>query len=143
MNRQKMRFCSISMFVVLLLSLATPAFATETREDSRIKTYTADLSANQSGNLIVFFTVTASSTMDTIGANRIVIQHYDGTRWVDEYIFTVKNAPEMQVTQSVRHSAAISYTPLNDGLYRASVTVIAKDASGLSAKPLLSDEVTV
>ena len=73
--------------------------------------YSAESLVGSDGDLNIFFSITASSTMDVIGASRIDVQRYSGSRWVTECAITVEDEPEMQTSDAVRHSAIITYTP--------------------------------
>ena len=118
---------------LLLMLVSTTAFALDTRASSRIMSYSADSRVGSDGDLNIFFSITASSTMDVIGASRIDVQRYSGSRWVTECSITVKDEPKMQTSDAVRHSTIISYTPIySNSDYRAVVTVYAKDSSGFS-----------
>lgn len=118
---------------MLSLVLSVTAFAADIRASSRFVRYSAELSAGNDGNIYVLFSVTASNTMDVIGASSIAIQRYDNAQWVTERTLTVKDEPEMQTTNSTRYSASISYEPVfSNARYRAVVSVYAKDSSGSS-----------
>ena len=108
---------------LLLMLVSTTAFALDTRASSRIMSYSAESRVGSDGNLNIFFSITASSTMDVIGASRIDVQRYSGSRWVTECAITVKDEPEMQTSDAPIYS---------DSDYRAIVTVYAKDSSGFS-----------
>lgn len=121
------------LFTLLLMLVSTTAFASDTRASSRIMSYSAELRTGSDGDLNIYFSITASSTMDVIGASQIDIQRYNGSRWVSECVLTVADKPEMQTSKAVRHSAIITYTPNYSDLdYHATVTVYAKDGSGSS-----------
>lgn len=118
---------------LLLMLVSTTAFALDTRASSRIMSYSAESRVGSDGDLNIFFSITASSTMEIIGASRIDVQRYSGSRWVTECTITVEDEPEMQTSDAVRHSAIITYTPsYSESDYRAVVTVYAKDSSGFS-----------
>lgn len=118
---------------LLLMLVSTTAFALDTRASSRIMSYSAESRVGSDGDLNIFFSITASSTMEVIGASRIDVQRYSGSRWVTECAITVEDEPKMQTSDAVRHSAIITYTPsYSESDYRAVVTVYAKDSSGFS-----------
>lgn len=132
----------VSLFLAMLILLSTPAFALETYASSRIDRCSARAKAGTDGNFWVYFSVTASSTMDDIGASKIVIQRYTGSRWVTEATLTPADVPEMETTDAIRHSASISYAPKYSGYsYQAVVTVYASDSSGISSTNVTSMQV--
>ncbi len=129
---RKKAICGV-LFALLLILASTTAFAADTRASSRIMSYSAELRVGSDKGLNIYFSVTASSTMDIIGASRIDIQRYNGSRWITECTLTVEDEPEMQTSDAVRHSAIITYAPSYSGSdYRAAVTVYAKDGFGFS-----------
>lgn len=130
--------CSIAMFLLFMLSLSTMAFAIETRSDSRMEMYYANLRKSD-GNLIVYFFVEADNTMEVLGASKIVIQQNSGPGWVTECTLTVKNTPEIQTSNAARHSASIHYEPdYSNADYRAVVTFYAKDNYGSSTLQVIT-----
>lgn len=132
------------MFLAVLIILSTPALAFETRASSRIDRCSARIKAGTDGNLWVYFSITAPYTMDDIGASKIAIQRYNGSRWVTESTLTPEDAPEMQTSDAIRHSASIPYKPEYSGYaYRAVVSVYATDSTGTSTTSATSMQVTV
>ncbi len=124
---------NMALFLVFSLILSATAFAMESRASVRIKRYSADLSAGDDGKLYILFSVTASSTMDVIGASKIDIQQNNDSRWVTECTLTVKDTPAMQTSNATRYSASIPYEPdYPNADYRAVVTFYAEDSSGSS-----------
>ena len=80
--------------------------------------------------------------MDTIGASKIDIKRYDGSRWITEETLTVRDYPEIQTSKAVRHSASIAYTPDYTGAtYQAVVTAYAEDSSGSSTSQATTAQV--
>ena len=118
----------IALLVAVLMIMSTSAFAMDMRASSRIGTSSVD----------------AGSTMDDIGASEINIQRYNGVRWITETTLTPIDAPEMQDSNTTRHSASIPYTPEYSGYaYRAIVSVYAKDSSGTSTTSVTSAQILI
>ena len=133
----------MSLFFAILMILSTSAFAIDTRASSRIATSSVRIKMGVDSNLWVYFSINAVYTMDDIGASRITIQRYSGSRWITESTITPEDMPEMQASNELRHSAAVPYSPMYSGYsYRAVVTVYATDSSGTSTTTLTSDSVT-
>lgn len=133
----------MSLLFAVLMIVSTSAFAMDARASSRIVTSSTRIKIGVDSNLWVYFSVDAISTMDDIGASKITIQRYSGSRWITESTFTPEDAPEMQTSNELRHSAAIPYSPKYSGYsYRAVVTVYATNSSGTSTTTLTSDSVT-
>lgn len=133
----------MSLLFAVLMIVSTSAFAMDARASSRIVTSSTRIKIGVDSNLWVYFSVDAISTMDDIGASKITIHRYSGSRWITESTFTPEDAPEMQTSNELRHSAAIPYSPKYSGYsYRAVVTVYATNSSGTSTTTLTSDSVT-
>lgn len=129
---RKKAICGV-LVALLLVFASTTALAADTRASSRIMSYNAELRVGSDKDLNIYFSVAACSTMDIIGANRIDIQRYNGSRWNTECTLTVEDEPEMQTSDAARHSAIISYEPdYSNSNYRAVVTIYAKDSLGSS-----------
>lgn len=134
---------SMSFFFAILMILSTSAFAVDMRASSRIATSSVRIKMGVDSNLWVYFSINAVYTMDDIGASRITIQRYSGSRWITESIITPEDMPELQTSNELRHSAAVPYSPEYSGYsYRAVVTVYATDSTGTSTTTLTSDSVT-
>ena len=110
---------NITKVVILLLAVlmivSTPAFAMDMRASSRIISSSARVRSGDDSNLWVYFSITASSTMDNIGASKIVIQRYSDSHWVPECVLTSEDFPEIQASDVSRHSTSISYEPMYSG----------------------------
>lgn len=142
MNQHKRTANKVAVIFAVLMILSTTAFAMDTRSSNRIEKVTPTLSVTSSGDLRVSFTVVAVGTMDTIGASKIDIKRYDGSRWITEETLTVQDYPEIQTTKAFRHSASIDYTPDYTGAtYQAVVTAYAKDSSGSSTSQATTAQV--
>lgn len=134
----------MSLLFAILMIVSTPTFAMDARASARIDSSVAIVKAGTDGNLWVYFSVDAVSIMDDIGASKIMIQRYSGSRWITESTLTPTNTPEMQTTNALRHSATIPYSPKYSGCsYQAVVTVYATDSSGTSTKTVTSYPVTM
>lgn len=133
----------MSLLFAVLMIMSTSAFAMDMRASTRIERSSVRIKIGVDDNLWVYFSVDAVYTMDDIGASRITIQRYSGSRWITESTITPEDMPELQTSDELRHSAAVPYSPEYSGYsYRAVVTVYATDSSGTSTTTLTSDSVT-
>ena len=134
----------MSLLFAVLMLMSASAFAMDIRASTRIDSSVAIVKAGTDGNLWVYFSVDAVSKMDDIGASKITIQRYSGSRWVTESTLTPTNAPEMQTTNALRHAATIPHSPKYSGYsYRAVVDVYATNSTGTSTKTLTSQSVAM
>ena len=133
----------MSLLFAVLMIISTSAFAMDAHASSRIATTSARIKMGIDSNLWVYFSVDAVSIMDDIGASKIAIQRYSGSRWITESTLTPEDVPEMQTTNDIWHSATIPYSPKYSGYsYRAVVSIYATDSSGTSTTTLTSLSVT-
>lgn len=133
----------MSLLFAILMIMSASAFAMDMRASSRIATSSARIKMGVDGNLWVHFSVNAVYTMDDIGASKITIQRYSGSRWITESILTAEDFPEIQASNALRHSATVPYSPEYSGCsYRAVVAIYATDSSGTSTTTLTSLSVT-
>lgn len=129
------RVCSGILFLLLMILMTATAFAADTRASDRFSSHNAKLYVESNGDLEIYFSVITVNKMDVLGASRIVVERYNGFRWVTECTLTVKDAPEMQTSNASRYSASIPYEPNDPNAnYRAVVTFYAKDSSGSSTE---------
>lgn len=127
------------LFLALLIFMSTTASATDTRASSRFMDYSSKLRVESDGDLNIYFSVTASNIMDILGANKIAIQRYNGSRWVTESTLSSDDVPEMQTTNAIQHYAWIPYEPnYSNANYRAVVTFYAEDSSGSSTAQVIT-----
>ncbi len=132
------------MLFAILMIVSTSTFAMDARASSRIAATSARIKIGVDNNLWVYFSVDAVSIMDDIGASKIAIQRYSGSHWITESTLTPEDVPEMQTTDDIWHSAAISYSPKYSGYsYRAVVDVYATNSTGTSTKTLTSQSVAM
>ena len=128
------RVCRGIFVLMMMILMTATAFAADTqRASDRFNSYTANLYVVSNGDLDINFSVTASSTMDILGASRIVVERDNGYRWVTECTLTANNIPPMPTSNATQYSASIPYEPIDPNAhYRAVVTFYAKDSSGSS-----------
>lgn len=130
---------SMALVLALLMLLPTTALALEDRASSRIMFCSVDLNLESSGDLDIYFTVTATANMKILGATRLLVQRYDGSSWTTEYTYIAYSTPELQSNDDSYHSTMLVYTPRFSGYYyRAVVTVYAQDSTGSSTSELTS-----
>lgn len=140
---QKKRAVRIAaLLLVFAMMLPHQAFAAENRASSNIQYCVADLSLDQNGDLYIFFSIMASSTMDKLGASSIKIQRYTGSNWITEQTLVPRDFPDMQSCNADRVTVVIPYTPnYSEAYYRAVVSAYAETASGTSTDQATSREI--
>ena len=128
------------LFAVLML-MSTSTFAMDMRASTRIVSSSAIVKSGTDDNLWVYFSINAVSTMDDIGASKISIQRYSGSRWITESTLTPADVPEMQTSDALWHYATIPYSPKYSGtktLTSQSVTMQVMDTKTIGYANLYS-----
>lgn len=116
---------------LLLITLSVSTSAVNLRSSEYLSTYYADVLKTDSGSISVFFTVTAPSKMEQLGASRIYMQRYTGSYWTTEYTFTYPESTELQGENVIRYAKKITYDPVySSAQYRAVVVFYAAKGSG-------------
>lgn len=140
MRNKIIRSTSILLCLAMLCSVS--AYAAEMRASERIKSYSATLNWKSNGDLNLALYMSTNGVMNTLGVSSVVIQRYTGSSWVDEYTFTVKNTPSIQISNADLYLNTLTYTP-NDtkSNYHAEVTFYAEDSSGSNTKPVTTNTV--
>ena len=129
MFKKGIRIVAYLLAILIVFSVSTSAI--ELRSSEYLGTYYADLLKTSDGDLSIYFSITAPSRMDYLGANRIYIQRYTGSYWTTEYTFTYPETLELQGESTVRYSKKITYDPVySSAQYRAVVTFYAAKGSG-------------
>lgn len=91
----------MSLLFAVLMLMSTSTFAMDMRASTRIDSSSAIVKAGTDGNLWIYFSVDAVSVMDDLGASKIAIQRYSGSRWITESTLTPEDVPEMQTTDDI------------------------------------------
>ena len=124
----------ICLLLVCVMMFSTTAFAAETAE-SRASSFFSASSVyfwNTSGrNYQIWFDVTATGTMQKLGASEITVQRStDNSNWTTVQTYLMGNYPQMISTNTSRAANYVSFTATSGYYYRAIVYLYAKNSSG-------------
>lgn len=118
------------MLLAMVMVLAIPAFAVEAIEPKASSFFgrSSVYLCNVSGNYFeAWFDVTATGTMDAIGASVIKIQQSsDGVNWTTVKTCLKENYLYLVDYNSTTHTAGVSYTGTAGYYYRAYIELYAK-----------------
>lgn len=124
----------VTLALVMVMTLAVPAFAAETVEPKassffmKSSVYLCNISGT---SFEAWFDVTGTGTMDAIGANFIKIQRSsDGVNWTTVKTCAKENYLYLVDYNSTAHAAGVSYTGTGGYYYRAYIQLYAKNSSG-------------
>lgn len=128
----------ICLLLVFVITFSSTVFATDT-EDRRASSYFAATSVSLekvSGGFKIWVDVTATGTMDQLGAKTVIVQRSsDGSSWSTVKTYTKEAYPEMVRAGSAFHSFNFAYTASAGYYYRAVVTFYAKKGTGTGEYP--------
>ena len=124
----------ISLALVLATVLTTTAYAAESAAPKassyffRSSTYLYKTSSTQ---FQVWFEITATGTMQKLGAKTVKVQRSsDGVNWTTMKTYNSTDYSNMIVTNDFAHTSYFTYSGTPGYQYRAFVTYYAKNSSG-------------
>lgn len=122
------------------------AFASDEQIQPRASVYFDSYSATVipegGGNITVEITVEAKKSMTELGFTKVIIQEKNGSSWADVKTFTHSEFPFLITKNGIVHAATLSYEGISGKIYRAKITVYAKNASGSDTKTFTSSDKT-
>ena len=128
---KKGRMLALLMAVLLLSAVIMPGFANQSRSNTQIATCDASILKKSNGELAILFSLRCQSSMDVLGVTSVVVQRFNGTSWVSEYTFNIRDYPKMQTNNKSSYSATMLYSPRYSGTqYRAMVFFYARNSAG-------------
>lgn len=141
MRKKLLRTTAVMLCLAMLCSIS--AYAAEGRASEQIRYCSASLGKKSNGDLSLTISVTATDTMDTLGASSVVIKRYNGSKWVEEYTYTVQNTPTLQTSNTNLYKFTLTHTPdCSDSEYYAVATFYAKGSAGISTDTVTTSSVT-
>lgn len=133
---------TISILLCLSMICSISAYAAEARASSQISVCSATLEKLSNGDLKLKLSIYATGIMDSIGVSTVVIERYNGNKWVEEQTYSFSDTPELQTSGEKRYTVTLVITPHYADLdYRAKVTFYAEDSSGSSTKLVTTNTV--
>lgn len=127
------RRCAVVLLAVLLFVVwgSAQGYAAQARASEEIMSYYATISKNNQGQLSIYFSIKCRTNMNVLGTTSIVVQRFNGTSWVSEYTFNIRDYPKMQTNNKSSYWATMLYSPHYSGTqYRAMVFFYARNSAG-------------
>lgn len=126
----KKRIFSFLLAFALLGSL-TCTFAAEPEDlqpyaSDYLDGYAIGVNAKGGGRMSVTFIVYGTDTMDKIGAQKIVVEEWDGASWENIIEYTTDKNPDFLTTQASEHGASVTFYGLPGLQYRATLYAYAE-----------------
>lgn len=128
-----MKKCILSFLLALLLlgsSLCAAATETSTYASLYLDGYGVSVNPKGSGKMSVTFMVLGTKTMDTIGAQKILIEEWDGNDWCTTGTYSVEENPEFYASNASEHAGSVVFYGLPGVQYRATLTAYAEKGGG-------------
>ena len=126
----KKRIFSFLLAVAMLGSLVC-AIAVEPEEplphaSLYLDGYSVGVKAKGGGKMTVTFIVYGTDVMDCLGAQKILVEEWDGLDWLKTGTLTAEKNPEFYAYDASEHAASASFYGLPGVQYRATLTAYAE-----------------
>lgn len=122
-------FRALTIVLVLAFCVSTMSIAAEARASDYIFSRYASTSKDSSGKVTVYFDITATDTMTTLGATKVEIKNTHNTT-----VKTFKNTDigysTMMGSNKIFHASSVTYQGLAGSAYYAVVYFKAGDSTG-------------
>lgn len=130
---KKRIFCFLLAFALLgslNCSFAVGPDEIEPYASAYLDSYAIGVNAKGGCVMSVTFIVYGARTMDKLGAQKIVVEEWDGKSWGNPMTYTAEKNPNFYVTQAAEHTASVSFYGLPGLQYRATLTAYAEKDGG-------------
>lgn len=126
----KKRICSL-LLAFLMLGSSLCAVATEPEGPSPRASYYLDgyaigVNAKGGGVMSVTFVVYGTTIMDCLGAQKILVEEWDGSDWIETGTLSVEKNPHFYTTNASEYTASATFYGLPGVPYRATLTAYAE-----------------
>lgn len=124
--------------MAVLLIFVQPAIAAEIGNSKGSLFFASSrvyLSKTSDTTFEAWFDVSATRTMDELGASSITIQKsYDGVTWESMITFTKESTPKLICANTGLHGTCVRYVGTAGRYYRAKVVLYAKDGTSVGER---------
>lgn len=139
-NARKCRLIANLLVIVVFFSCSViTASAATARASECISSYRG-VATRSNGSVVISFDITATDTMNTLGASTIVIEKKSGSSWTPVKTFYSSETAGMTKSNTAFHSSYITYTGASSSAtYRAKITFYAANGSTSDSKNLTTN----
>lgn len=125
----------VALLLALVTALTLPAAAAaEPRASNFFGSSNVYLYQTTEKQFQVWFTVTATGTMDELGVSAIKVQRSaDGTNWSNMRTYTKEDYSTLICGNTAFHSSYVTYTGTPGYYYRAKITLYATNDEGIGS----------
>lgn len=129
-----------SLLLALALMGSTVCAAAELSERSiqaslYLDGYGISITPKGSGKMSVTYIVYGTKTMDCIGAQKIVVEEWDGSDWSNPITYTAEKNPEFYAYNAAEHAGSFTFYGTPGLQYQATLTAYAERDGGFDSKP--------
>lgn len=142
---KKRIFSFLLVFAVLGSSVCTTAVELEEpvpHASLYLDAYAIGVEALGGGEMMVTFIVYGTDDMDCIGAQKILVEEWDGTEWVKTGTLTAEKNPKFYAYNVSEHAEATTFYGLPGVHYRATLTAYAELDGGSDTGTVTSNPET-
>lgn len=111
-------------------SFAAESDGIEPYASEYLDSYAIGVNAKGGCVMSVTFIVYGTDTMDKIGAQKIVVEEWDGKSWENSMTYSAEKNPKFYATEAAEHTASVSFYGLPGLQYRATLTAYAEKDGG-------------
>lgn len=142
----KKRICSFFLAFLVLGSFSC-AFASEESEltphaSLYLDGYGIGVKAKGNCKMAVTFIVYGTDIMDCLGAQKILVEEWDGVDWVSTGTYSVENNPSFYAEDASEHIGTVYFYGLPGVQYRATLTAYAELDGGSDTGVIVSSPET-
>lgn len=125
-----------------LCAVATAAPARAPQASLYLDGYGVGVTAKGNRKMAVTYVVFGTDIMDTLGAQTILVEEWDGEEWVKTGTYSVSKHPEFYASDVSEHTGAVYFYGLPGIQYRATLTAYAALGSGSDTGEVTSNPET-
>ena len=139
---KKRLFCFF--LAVLMLGSSITSFAVESAPyaSSYLDAYAIGITPKENHVMSVTFVVYGTNIMDRIGAQKILIEEWDGVDWVETGTYSAEKNSNFLTKKASEYTSSITFYGLPGVPYRATLTAYAERNGGSDTGTVTSDPAT-
>lgn len=142
----KKRIFSFLLAFIMLgtfsIAIATKPAEPEPHASLYLDAYAIGVKAKGNGLMAVTYIVYGTDIMDCLGAQKIVVEEWDGEDWFPTATYPVEKNPEFYAADVSEHAGTVYFYGLHGVQYRATLTAYAELNGGSDTGIIISSPET-
>ena len=142
---KKRIFSFVLAFLMLGCSICVVAAESngpEARASLYLDGYAIGITAKGNAKMSISFVVYGTKTMDCSGAQKIVVEEWDGEDWVNPVTYTAEKNPNFLYENASEYTSSVTFYGLPGVPYRATLTAYAERNGGSDTGTVTSNPTT-